>query len=269
MHPRLSVNSLCFPEAGWPELAQNWRTVEARRASFLSPLLAAGTETVRGVLQSGGLELETITHLFTGGQLGPRDDDWAPERAALSRVIEAAAALGGNSVYMMCGGHGSLIWEEAAEEFARAVAPCAALAEAVGVKLLVEPAPPLYADGHIAHSLRDTLALAEIAGLGVCIDLYSCWFEADLKRTIERAMPHCHLVQISDYKYGDRAYPSRAIPGEGDIPLKRIMGWILDAGYLGNFDFELIGPRIAEAGYVEAVQRAGDYMGELLAELGV
>jgi hypothetical protein len=36
----------------------------------------------------------------------------------------------------------------------------------------------------LAHSLRDTVTLAEIAGLGVCIDLYSCWWEADLKRTL-------------------------------------------------------------------------------------
>ena len=268
MHPRISVNSLCFPEAGWSELAQHWRACGTHRASFLSPLLDAGIDTAKQVLGDGGLKLETITHLFTNGQLGPRGDDWAPERKLLSRVIDAAASLGSNSVYMMCGGHGNLVWEEAAELFSHAVAPCAEQARAAGIALLVEPAPPLYADGHIAHSLRDTLALAEFAGLGVCIDVYSCWFEADLKRTIERAMPRCHLVQISDYKYGDRGYPSRAIPGEGDIPLERIVGWILDAGYQGNFDFELIGPRIAEAGFDEAVKRAGDYTSELLARLG-
>ena len=38
MHERLSVNSLCFPDAGWPQLAENWRQVGTRRASFLSPL---------------------------------------------------------------------------------------------------------------------------------------------------------------------------------------------------------------------------------------
>jgi sugar phosphate isomerase/epimerase len=268
MHERISVNSLCFPEAGWPELAEHWRKCGTHRASFLSPLLDAGVETAQQVLAGGGLKLETITHLFTTAHLGPSDDDWKAERAALSRVIDAAARLGGNSVYMMAGGHGDLTFEEAAEHFAHAVAPCAEQARAARVALLVEPAPPLYADGHIAHSLRDTLVLAEIAGLGVCIDIYSCWFEADLKRTIERAMDRCHLVQISDYRYGDRGYPSRAIPGEGDIPLERIVGWILDAGYTGGFDFELIGPRIAEAGYDEAVRRAGDYTSELLAKLG-
>ncbi len=268
MHERLSVNSLCFPGAGWSQLAEHWREVGAKRASFLSPLLADGVDAVSQVLTSEGLSLETITHLFTSGQIGPRDDGWQAERAVLDKVIDAAGALGGNSVYMMVGGHGTLTWEDAAAEFAAAVAPCAERAGRAGVKLLIEPAPPLYADGHLAHSLRDTVTLAEIAGLGVCIDLYSCWWEADLKRTIERAMPLCHLVQISDYKYGDRGYPSRAIPGEGDIPLRRLVGWLLDAGYEGNFDFELIGPRIAEAGYVEAVRRAGDYMGGLLDDLG-
>lgn len=268
MHERLSVNSLCFPEAGWRELAKNWQAVGARRASFLSPLLNDGVDIARRTLTDGALGLETITHLFTPRQLEPQSDGWAAERSALDKVIDAAVQLGGNSVYMMAGGHGSAIWEDAADEFERAVAPCAERARAAGLKLLIEPAPPLYADGHIAHSLRDTVTLAEMTGLGVCIDIYSCWWEADLKRTIERAMRHCHLVQISDYKYGDRSYPSRAIPGEGDVPLRRIIGWILDAGYSGNFDFELIGPRIAEAGYVEAVRRSGDYMGKLLDELG-
>ena len=145
MHKRLSVNSLCFPEAGWPELARHWRKCGTHRASVLSPLLDAGVDSVRQVLAEGGLALETITHLFTNGQLGPRDDDWQAERELLSRAIDAAATLGGNSVYMMAGGHGLLTWEQAAEHFAHAVAPCAEQARAAGVALLVEPAPPLYA----------------------------------------------------------------------------------------------------------------------------
>ena len=50
----------------------------------------------------------------------------------------------------------------------------------------------LYADIHIAHSLRDTIALAEMAGLGVCIELFHCWAEADLAELVNRATARSH-----------------------------------------------------------------------------
>ena len=133
---------------------------------------------------------------------------------------------------------------------------------------MIENALPLYADYHIAHSLRDTLALAEMAGIGVCIDLFGCWTEAGLRASIERAIPRCNLIQLSDYVYGDRSLPSRAVPGDGAIPLQRILDWMLAAGYTGAFDLELIGPRIDKEGHLEAVRRTGDYLGKILSSLG-
>ena len=56
-------------------------------------------------------------------------------------------------------------------------------------------------------------------------------------------MPRCGLIQVSDYIYGDQSPRARAVPGDGAIPLERILGWALDAGYHGAFDLELLGPR--------------------------
>ena len=126
----------------------------------------------------------------------------------------------------------------------------------------------IYADMHIAHSLGDTLLLAQMAGIGVCIDVVSCWPEAGLKETIARAMPRTWLVQLGDYVAGDRAMPYRAVPGDGDIPLERILGWLLEAGYNGVFDLELIGPRIDAEGHLEATRRAAIVVSEMLRSLG-
>src|SRR3546814_6998441 len=101
------------------------------------------------------------------------------------------------------------------------------------IALLIEPASPLHADLHIAHTLRDTVTLAEMAGLGVCIDLFCCWSEAGLRATIERAIPRCGIVQVSDYVYGDRAMPCRAVPGDGALPIRTMLAWMLGAGYEG------------------------------------
>ena len=81
---------------------------------------------------------------------------------------------------MLTGGRGELTWEQAAERFVRGDRAVPAHAQQAGVTLAIENASALYADIHIAHTLRDTIALAEMADLGICIDLFHCWAEADL-----------------------------------------------------------------------------------------
>ena len=266
MHERISVNALCFFGAPLAEVAEAWRKLQPRRVSFTSPVLGGDVAAARAVVEEGGYAVETIAHAFVEGHLDPNEASWAQPRERLSRVIDAAATLGARSIYVITGGHGSLSWEEAAECFSRAIAPCVERAEATGVALLTESATSTNAHVHIAHSLRDATTLAELAGIGVNIDVFNCWAEAGLRETIERAMPRCRLVQVSDYVYGDP--PARAVPGDGAVPLERIIGWTLEAGYEGAFDLELIGPRIEQEGRVAAARRAAEHVCALLESLG-
>ena len=132
---------------------------------------------------------------------------------------------------------------------------------------MIESSPPVYAHSHIAHNLRDTLTLAQIANIGVCIDMFACWSEAGLKETIIRAIPRCHVIQVGDWIYGDRSLPARAVPGDGVIPIRRMCEWALNAGYTGAFDLELLGPRIDQEGRLKAVGRAARYLSDLLDSL--
>ena len=61
---------------------------------------------------------------------------------------------------------------------------------------------------------------------------------------------------------------ARAVPGDGDIPLERLIGWLLEVGYPGAFELELLGPRIDEEGHAAAGARAATYTSELLTRLG-
>lgn len=270
MHDRISAGQTSFPGADLAQLAGHWRELAPQRVSFVgSTLLVEPLLSVQQVLADGGYQVETITHVFMPGQpLTPDEASWQAPRAQLAQLIEIAQKIGARSIYLLTGGHGSLTWEQAAAAFCAAVAPCAAQARAAGVWLLIEPASALHADLHIAHSLRDTLTLAEMANLGVCIDFFSCWTEAGLRETMRRAAPRCGIVQVSDYVYGDRALPARAVPGDGAIPLPRLLEWVLAAGYTGAFDLELIGPRIDREGQVQAVARGADELGKMLHVLG-
>jgi sugar phosphate isomerase/epimerase len=269
MHERVSVNALCFPGAELPEMAGYWRELKPSRIAFMSQLLPADLSVARDIIAEGPYRFESVVHLLLlGSDLEAPAEILEAERAALSKVIESIASLGGRSIYLLTGGRGGLSWEAAAENFCKFIAPCATQAEAAGVKLLLEPATAFHGDMHIAHTLRDTTTLAEMAGIGVNADLFACWTEAGLKETIERAAPRLHLVQVCDYVYGDRSLPCRAVPGDGHIPLKRIFDWILSAGYDGAFDLELIGPRIDAEGRLQAARRAADVVSEMLASLG-
>jgi sugar phosphate isomerase/epimerase len=184
----------------------------------------------------------------------------------LLRLVSAAEALDIRYVYGPAGGILPLEWEEGAAAFTRAVEPLRPVLEQRGVTLLVEPTNYLWADISFLHTLRDTVDLAEMADVGVCIDVQHCWSERGLRETIRRAAPRVGLVQISDL-IPDRHERFRAVPGDGALPLLRIMDWVLEAGYDGNFDLELspepgTDPR-------ETVARAVERAGLLLRQLGV
>jgi sugar phosphate isomerase/epimerase len=92
--------------------------------------------------------------------------------------------------------------------------------------------------------------------------------EAGLKTLLRQAIPMTALVQVSDYVLGDRTAPCRAVPGDGVIPLDRILGDVLEAGYQGIFDIELVGPRIAAEGARAATERGAQRVSEILTRLG-
>lgn len=272
IHNRVSINSICLMEsASLPQQAEHWRTLNAQRISLVGPQIdIEGVDAAQAALNTGDYQLETVVHpLMPGAALNPDPSSWNKTRDALDTRIELAKGWGGKSIYMTTGGHGDMLWEQAAEVFIAVIEPCVKAAKNAGIALMIENAPPQYADLHIAHTLRDTVTLAKLAGIGVCIDLFGCWTEPKLKQTITEAVAISNLVQVSDYVLGDRALPARAVPGDGVMPLKMMLEWILEAGYTGAFDLELLGPRITKEGSVKATARAAQVTGDMLAAFGV
>ncbi len=247
MHPRVSLHQVAFMS----ETTDGFLAF-CRELGVANAVLAAPKVKADGIGESAqpGPAIISVNDVFDPGSFGAS--------------IALARRLGAQSLYLLTGGRGGLDWEGAAERFAR---------ELEGLRppelpVLIENAPALYADIHFAHTLADTIRLAELADTGICIELFACWGEADLKAPFRRAMPRVGLVQVSDYVPGDRAYPCRAVPGDGVIDLERLIGDLLDMGYQGVFDIELIGPRIEAEGPRMAAKRAAEHVSELLTRLG-
>jgi sugar phosphate isomerase/epimerase len=262
-HKRLSVHSVTFYGAPLAALEAHWAALGVSRLSVLdTQLLDPGFPML---LQRNAYTVEAVYHLFAGGRLS---SDPHAARDALSAVIDAAANVGARTVYLLTGGRGTLSWTQAAERFCAMITPCVEHASRAGVALAIENASSLYVDIHIAHTLRDTITLAQLCGLGICIDVFHCWAESEFEALVQRALPRTELIQLSDYVLGDRALPGRAVPGDGTIPIEPFVAQMLAGGYAHGFDLELIGPRIENEGRLESARRACEVVGAMLNRLG-
>jgi len=254
MIPLISINTLSLEPAPF---VSHVEAVARLGAPAISPdlqdfALCPRRAAVRAV-RDAGLEVAVLTHRAFGFS---NPADTAEQRKRLNRTVDLAHALGARAVCMTTGGRGELTWDEAAARFAEAIAPCAEHARAAGVELGVEPTSHLYADASIVHRLADAVAVAKAAGISVGLDLFPCWTDADIETAIAAAGPICAFVQVSDYVYGDRGLPCRAVPGDGAVPLERLTSLILATGCRGPFDIEVIGPRLVAEGREAGLKRA-------------
>jgi len=193
---------------------------------------------------------------------------WPKQQERLVRSIETAAAVGAECMVFTTGPFAPLTWEEAADALVAALTPILSEAASRGVPFAIEHTNSLRVDVGFVHTLKDAIDLARRFDVGVCMELNACWAERGLAATIRDGVDRIRIVQVSDFKVGTVASSQRLVPGDGDIPIARILGTLLDAGYPGVFDLELIGDAIAAEGYDAAVPRAVDALSAILTHLG-
>jgi sugar phosphate isomerase/epimerase len=266
VHPRLSVSAISSSSWSLVEDMAFWQDTGIGSVGLaLKKLETAGLpEAVDRVLEAG----LTVTNILGLGFDLTARSQWASHQDRLLAAIDAAIKLGAGCFVLTTGPAGSLSWEEAADAFEEAVGPIRDAAHDGGLPFAIEHTHSLRADVGFVHTLRDTLFLAERLGIDVLLECNACWTERALGSTIEAGIGRIRLVQVSDYRVGTHCTPDRLVPGDGDIPLRRIIGQLLAAGYSGVFDLELIGPRIEAEGYPSAIRRSLTWLGALLDELG-
>lgn len=267
LHRAISINTLSLAPAPFAGQVDSVARLGAAAISLdLEQLREARPAQAVRLLRDSGLALATITHRAFGFAT-PDEARTGQER--LLATIDLAAEAGAQSIIMTTGGRGALSWTEASARFAEAIAPCAGAARAAGIALGIEPTSHLYADASIAHRLTDTVAIARHAGIGVMIDIFACWFDADIEQALAAAAPLAPMIQLSDYVPGDRGLPCRAVPGDGAAPWERLLPALVAGGFGGWYDLEIIGPRLQAEGHEAGLRRAARFIGALLERCGV
>lgn len=194
-------------------------------------------------------------------------DAWPEAQRTMAWAVEVAAQAGAGCI-LQSGRPGALDHRRAEAALVTALAPVGERARRLGVPLAFEPSHPLRRDLGFVHSLRDALDLAERVDLGICVELNNCWVEWDLPELFRRGAGWFQVVQVSDFVVGTTDTPDRVVPGDGDIPLPQLLRGLVDAGYRGCFELELVGPRITAEGSAVAAARGLRWLDGQLVALG-
>jgi sugar phosphate isomerase/epimerase len=270
MHPRTCVSAISTFRNSLPEDVAFWETHGITTAGVSVAKLEGfgwerGIDVVRAAVERGLCVADLIG-------LGPfhlaQPEQWARRQDRLVRSLDAAAALDVPMIVFTTGPFAPLSWDEAADALEQALTPVLREARARHVDFALEHTNSLRVDVGFVHTLRDAIDLARRLDTGVCMEMNACWAERDLARTIREGVDRIRLVQVSDFRVGTVASSQRLVPGDGDVPIGRIIGDLVAAGYRGLFELELIGDAIVDEGYEEAVPRALRNLAALLESAG-
>ncbi|MDQ2893393.1 MAG: sugar phosphate isomerase/epimerase [Pseudomonadota bacterium] len=103
-----------------------------------------------------------------------------------------------------------------------------------GVTMALEPLNPTSVNVESAiWTIDQALDVIEASGsdhVGLCLDYWNIWQNADVEAAIARAGDRIFTVQASDWRT-PRSFADRTIPGDGEIPLAALIRATRATGY--------------------------------------
>ncbi len=162
------------------------------------------------------------------------------------QMLAEAAGMEIPMLVLVCGAEPRQSLEISRDQIRQAIESLLPLARDLQVRLAIEPLHPMYADTRSAiTSLKQANEMAEYFSddyLGVAVDVYHLWFDAELEEQIRRCGKHRNLYafHLCDWKVPTTdMLNDRGLMGEGCIPLKQIRGWVEEAGFAGYHEVEI------------------------------
>lgn len=162
------------------------------------------------------------------------------------KAIDEAEALGAPMIVLVCGADPTQSLEDSRKQIQEGILEILPQAKAANIKLAIEPLHPMYAD---TRSAINTLAQAndmaeEIDSpfVGVAVDVYHLWWDPTLQQEIKQCGKNNHLFafHICDWNVPTVDFLNdRGIMGEGCIPVRKIRGWVEEAGFDGFYEVEI------------------------------
>src|SRR5687768_220924 len=242
---QLCIHTITTKPWGIEEAAKNYSAEGVKGITVWRDALANRNIKQTGqLLRDHGLD---IVSLCRGGFFPNKEKE--KRKAAIDdnlKAIEETAELGAPLIVLVCGADPAQSLEDSRKQIQEGIETILPQAEAVGIKLAIEPLHPMYAD---TRSAINTLAQAndmatEINSpyVGVAVDVYHLWWDPFLKQEIERCGKNNHLFafHICDWNSPTTdMLNDRGLMGDGCIPVNKIRSWVEATGFNGFYEVEI------------------------------
>ncbi len=229
-----------------------------------------GDEHAVDLIAESGLRVTNL--LWAGGFTG--SDGRTPEESVQDAVqaIRLAGALGAGCLVVYPGGRNNHIYRQAERLLRGALDELLDYAADVEVALAIEPMhAACAAEWTFLTDLESTIALVESYNspfLKLVFDTYHFGHDRAVLANLNELVPHIGIVHLGDRVAAHAADQDRRRLGEGRLHLAELIRALVDAGYTGDFDVELIGREIEPSQYGDVLASSLEFFERVLAPVG-
>jgi sugar phosphate isomerase/epimerase len=249
---RLSISQITTNNWGFEEAVRNYA---ARGISnmgvWVDKIAHLKNSEVRRILNDRGMTAFNLCFagLFTGDTQEKRDTAIDTTK----KTLEVAKEIGAGFLLIVAGPTLPRHLEESRDHVQRALEALVPFAENIGAKMALEAIHPIDISRWcvivtMAQALSTVRAFSS-PSLGVLLDLYNTWWEPGIEELIGDMRKDLLGVHVADWNPETLKVDSRLLPGQGVIPLERLIKKVEMAGYQGCYDIEIFNEKIWSDNY--------------------
>lgn len=255
---RLSINQYTLRQWTLPQLLQGCSSEHVRWVALWRDKVAeTGLKETVKLLEGTGLRVSSLCRggFFPAAGL----EQESRNRAENRRAVDEAAALGTETLVLVCGGVVGRDLERSRRMVEEGIADLLPYATAAGVKLGIEPLHPMFAaDRSVIVLLRQANRIVESfnhPNLGVVIDVYHVWWDPEVYAGIARAAGHVLGFHVNDWIVPlPDVLNGRGMMGDGVIEIGRLRAAADRAGYDGPIEVEIFNEQLWRAPGIDALR---------------
>jgi len=254
---RLSINEMTTYRWSFEEDVRHYRAAQIGAIGVWRQKLSDfGEDKAVELLADSGLEVSNL--FWAGGFTGSDGHSYRESLKDAADAIRLASTLGADCLLIYSGARNGHTQNHARRLFIGALRELLPIAFEHEVVLAIEPMHAgCSAEWTFLNGLGDTLDLLEAVNddhLKIAFDTYHLGHDARVLDSIALLVERIAIVHLGDSKKPPDTEQHRHRLGEGILPLKQIVAALIDGGYRGYFDLELVGEEIESSNYCELLQ---------------
>jgi len=229
-----------------------------------------GDEKTRALLDDSGLQASSLS--FAGGFTGC-EGRWIDSVRDAKQALNSAHTLGANSLILYTGSRNRHIPSHAKRCVTQAIDSLLPIAQEFGIRLLLQPMLECISRRwnfvHDWESLFQIIDRYPAESVGFVLNTYHATFLNEIWAMLPERVAQLGLVQLSDsldLPKGSR-HRDDCLLGQGRLMPDHRLKQIVELGYRGWVEVEILGPTWGREGYRHVLEASHQFATELLSSL--